>query len=175
MADNRSIVITLKLDNSSENQSDTSNQTNTTRVSNETDKNGAAKAVAAWAVTQAVQVVASEAVAWGEYYLNRELNLRDDYIGQRNKRIAATQINRGISAVSSVASGAIGGFAVGGPVGAVIGGAISLVAQIAGIERSNRQGQEQQSIMLRQMDTQLGFTRSRAGWSLQAASIGEDL
>lgn len=173
--DNRSIVITLKIDNGGFEAIDTSNQTSTTKVSNDTDKNSTAKAVAGYAVAQTMQVVANEALSWAEYYWNRELTLNDDYIGQRNKRIAMTQINRTISAVSGVVSATASGAAVGGWIGAIVGFVIGTGTQIAGIARSNIQGQQQQDIMLRQMDAQLQFTRSRAGWSTQAASIGEDL
>lgn len=173
--DNRSIVITLKIDNSGSEAIDTSNQTSTTKVSNDTDKNSTAKAVAAFAVAQTVQAAVSEGMNWAEYYWNKELMLNDDYIGQRNKRIAMTQINRTISAVSGTISATASGAAVGGPIGAIIGFVIGAGTQIAGIARSNIQGQEQQDIMLRQIDAQLQFTRSRVGWSTQAASIGEDL
>ena len=92
-----------------------------------------------------------------------------------NKNIALMQINRATSAVSTIGSMTASGASVGGWVGAIIGAFIGTVTAGAGIIRSNIQGQEQQDIALRQMDAQLQFTRSRAGWSLQAASIGEDL
>ncbi|MBQ2174962.1 MAG: hypothetical protein II453_07845, partial [Alphaproteobacteria bacterium] len=82
--DNRSIVITLKLD-SGKDSSQGSNPTNTEATQQESDNGSTAKAVAAFAVTQVVQVAANEAVAWAEYYWDRELTLSDDYIGQRNK------------------------------------------------------------------------------------------
>ena len=172
MADNRSVVITLKLDS---NASEETKPTDTSTVKQSTDKNGSMKAVAAFAVAQMAQLAASELVAWGEYYQNKELTLSDDYIGQRNKNIATTQINRAVSAISTIGSMTATGAMTGGWVGAIIGAAIGTATTIAGIARSNIQGQEQQDIMLRQMDAQLGFTRSRAGWSLNAGSIGEDL
>lgn len=171
MKDNRSIVITLKLDNGESNNNDTENQTSAKKKD---DKDNVSKAVAVFAVAHLVQTAASESVAWGEYIWNRELTLKDDYIGQRNKSIATTQINRGISLISNVGTMTASGAAF-GPVGAIIGAAVGAVSGIAGIVRSNLQGQEQQNITLTQMDAQLGFTRSRAGWSTQAASIGEDL
>lgn len=175
MADERSVVITLKLDNNGENPTDTSNQTSTSQTRAENDNNNVALAVAAYAVEEATKVVVGEVINWTEYYINRDLALNDDYIGQRNKTIALTQINRGISLASSLAGSAISGFAVGGIPGALVGLAIGTGAQVASIVRSNQQGQDQQNIMLRQMDAQLGFTRSRAGYSIKAASIGEDL
>lgn len=172
--DNRSIVITLKLDSGNKETAE-NNPTDTSSTQQETDKNSKAKAVAAFAVMQSAQIVASEAVAWGEYYWNRELTLNDDYVGQRNKTIALTQINRGINAVSTIGSMTASGAAVGGWVGAIIGAVIGTGTVVAGIARSNIQGQDQQNIMLKQMNAQLQFTRARTGWSLQAASIGEDL
>ena len=171
-SDNRSIVITLKLDSSGEEQE---KPTNTQATSQKTEKGSSAKAVAMFAVTQAVETIASEAVAWGEYYLNKELTLTDDYIGQRQKNIATTQINRAIGAASTIGSMAASGAAVGGWVGAIVGAVLGTAVAGANILRSNIQGQQQEDIVLRQMNAQLDFTRSRAGWSLKAASIGEDL
>ena len=172
-ADTRSVVITLRLD--SGNESDISEQTNTTKVSNDTDKNGAAKAVAVWAVSNTVQMASSEVVNWTEYFTNKTLVLKDDYIGQRNKNIATTQVNRAISAVSTIGSMTASGAAMGGWIGAVIGAVVGTTSVVFGSVRSNLQGQQQQDILIKQMDAQLGFTRSRAGWSVTAASIGEDL
>lgn len=173
MADNRSIVITLKIDNDT-NATDTSNQTNTNKVSSKEDNDSNSKALAGWAVTQSMQVVASEVINWADYYWNKDIILNDDYIGQRSKQIATTQINRAINTISSVASTTMIG-AHFGPVGAAIGFLIGAGTQVASIARSNIQGQQQQNIQIRQMNAQLDFTRSRAGWSTQAASIGEDL
>lgn len=171
--DNRSIVITLKLDEGQNRENQ--NPTNTASTQQSSDKNSSAKAVASFAVVQAAQLVTNEAVTWAEYYWNKELILNDDYIGQRNKNIALLQISRATNAVTTIGSTAATGAAVGGVAGAIVGAVIGTVTAAAGIVRSNVQGQDQQNIMLRQMDAQLQFTRSRAGWSLQAASIGEDL
>lgn len=171
--DNRSVVITLKLDQGNGDSNDVSNQVNI--GSKKDDKDSTAKMVAKYAVAQVASIATSEMVSWGEYYWNRQLTLTDDYVGQRNKQIAITQINRGINLVSSIGSSVIAGAAVGGVAGAIVGGIVGAATQIASITRSNLQGQDQQNIHLRQMNAQLDFTRSRAGWSLQAASIGEDL
>ena len=172
--DSRSIVITLKLDNTT-NETDTSNQTDGAKVSGESDNDRTSKAVAAFAAAQIMQVVTGEVINWAEYYWNRELTLTDDYIGQRQKQIATTQIARGASAVGTIAGSALAGFDLGGWVGAIIGAVIGASAEVAQTVRSDLQGTDQQNIQLRQMDAQLGFTRSRAGWSTKAASIGEDL
>ena len=173
MADNRSIVITLKLDGGAE-ENDTSQQTDTKQVADKNDKGKKAKAAYKALSIQAGTVALNEVTSWAEYYWNKELMLNDDYIGERNKNVALTQINRGISALSTIGSfTALGASA--GPWGAAIGAVIGTVVAGAGIVRSNVQGKEQQDIMLRQMDAQLSFTRSRAGWSTNAGSIGEDL
>lgn len=174
MADTRSIVITLKLDNGSSSTNPTET-TDTSTVESEMDKNNALKSMA-WALSvRAVEVAANEVIAWAEYEWDKQLSLTDDYIGQRWKRIATTQISRGISAISSVASMTAWGAAAGGSVGAAIGAGLGVTMSIASMARSNIQGKEQQDIHIRQMEAQLGFTRSRAGWSTQAGSIGEDL
>ena len=175
MQDNRSIVITLKIDGGEKNEANTANQTNTSQTKNSTDKDSTAKVIAIWAAKELAETAAREAISWGEYFWNRELVLNDDYIGQRNKNLALTQINRGIGVVSSVASSTIQGAVAGGWIGAIVGFAIGTATQAANIVRSNLQGQLQQDIQIAQMDAQLNFTRSRAGWSTQAASIGEDL
>lgn len=176
-ADKRSVEITLKLDAIGD-ESDTSNQTNTNTNAKNNDKDKSAKAIA-WAfAAREASVIANEVVAWAEYEWNKELTLADDYISQREKRIAMTQINRSISVSTSILSSAATGAAMAGPfaaVGAVVGAAIGTVNQAVSIVRSNYQSRDQQDIAMRQLDAQLGFTRSRVGWSLQAASIGENL
>ena len=174
MADERSVVITLKLDTDSD-QEAAQNPTNTQATQQKNEKGSTAKVVAIFAAKQAVETIVSEGMAWGEYQLNKQLTLVDDYIGQRNKNIAMTQINRGIGVASTITSMAATGAQLGGPWGAAIGAIIGAGVSAAGIARSNIQGQQQEDIMLRQMNAQLDFTRSRAGWSLKAASIGEDL
>lgn len=171
--DNRSIVITLKLDSGEGVLQE--KPTDTTSTQQKTDKGSTAKAIAAFAAVQATQIATNEVVAWGEYYWNKELTLNDDYVGQRNKNLAITQINRGINVISTIGSMTASGAAVGNWVGAIVGAVLGTATAVAGIARSNIQGQEQQDIALKQMDAQLQFTRSRAGWSTKAASIGEDL
>lgn len=178
MADNRSVVITLKLDKGGT-ELDVKNQTggvggSSSSGATQNAKDKASKAAYKALVVQAVSVVASEVVAWADYAWNRQLTLTDDYIGQRQKNIAMQQINTGISAVSSTLSGAAIGSAA-GPIGAVIGAVIGFTSVALQSVRSNIQGQDQQSIMLRQMESQLDYTRARAGYSTKAASIGEDL
>lgn len=177
MADSRSILITLKLDSSggASEGTDVSSATGSApTVSSSSDSSAAAKAAYTGLAFQALGIAVSEGVAWAEYYCDKNLVLIDDYIGQRNKQIATTQINRGISAISTIGNFALVGSKA-GPWGALIGAAVGTTVVGFSIARSNIQGQEQQNIMLNQMNAQLQFTRSRAGWSTHAASIGEDL
>ena len=174
--DKRSIEITLKLNDAADDDSNVSAKTDTSNKSNDKDKS--VKAIATAFVLREAEVLANEIIAQAEYVWDRDLMLQDDYIGQREKRIALTQIKRGISVGTGILSSAAAGAALAGPAapaGAVIGAVLGTVNQVFGIVRSNYQGQDQQNIMLRQMNAQLDFTRSRAGWSLNAASIGEDL
>lgn len=172
--DNRSVVITLKLDNGGE-QTDTSQQTNTSAAANNSDKNGSAKAIAAFAAVEMVRMATSEVVSCADFFATNELSLRDDYVGQRNKQIALTHINRVASAGATIVSSAAQGAMIGGPVGAIVGAALGTIFVGVSTLRSNFEGETNQKIHLEQMDAQLQFTRSRAGWSLKAASIGEDL
>ena len=88
MADSRSIVITLKLDKSSGSEdTDISSKTSTKSSSSSSDKDSTAKAIATFAAVQIVQEVAQEAVAWGEYYWNKELILNDDILGKEIKAL----------------------------------------------------------------------------------------
>ena len=173
MADNRSIVITLKL-KSADDKSDVNNQVDTQKTEEESDNDKKSKSAYAALALQVGSTAINEVAAWAEYYWNKELTLTDDYIGQRNKNIALTQIGRAVNVVTTTGSWAAMGAAL-GPVGAIIGGILGAAVSVSGIVRSNVQGQEQEDIAIRQMNAQLSFTRSRAGWSLEAASIGEDL
>ena len=175
MADTRSITITLKLDKSGDNEADTTNQTGSTSETKSNDKGSQAKAIAAYAATQLGSMAVSELSNWAEYYWNRELTLSDDYIAQRSKQIALTQINRTVNMMTTIGSSTAQGAMTGGWVGAIVGLLLGTTQVVSGVVRSNVQGQDQQNIRLKQMDAQLQFTRSRAGWSTHAASIGEDL
>lgn len=175
MADNRSITITLKLDKSADNEADTNNQTGSTPEAKSNDKGSQGKAIAAYAAVQMLQLVASEVTAWADFYWNKELTLTDDYIAQREKNIATTHVNRVTSYVNTIGNSAMQGAMIGGTAGAVVGAIIGTVSVISNVVRSNEQGQQQQDLQIKQLDAQLSFTRSRAGWSTHAASIGEDL
>lgn len=123
-----------------------------------------------------VSAATNELISWTMYDINKQLDLNDDYIGQRNLQIAQTLISKGGSIVMQAVSGAITGATFGGGVpGAIIGAVVGAGIGIAHQAIETTKSMEQQEIRLRQMDAQLDFQRQRAGWSLKAASIGEDL
>ena len=171
--DNRSIVITLKLDQGDSKVEE--NPTDTNGAQKSSDKDGSKKAITAYIAAQVSKMIANEVIDWAEYFWNKELTLNDDYVGQRNKRIALTQISRATNVVTTVGSMASSGAAIGRGWGALAGAIVGVVVSAVNSVRSNVQGWDQQQLQLRQLDAGLKFTRSRAGWSLQAASIGEDL
>lgn len=170
MADTKEIIVTLKVEGT-----DTEKEPSVDVGSPESDKtDSTAKATYKTMAVQAANIVIGEAVAWADYLWEKELILNDDYVGQREKRIALQYLNKSISYATAIASGAAMGSAA-GPVGAVIGAVIAGIGVAAGTIRENQQAMDQQQIMINQMNAQLNFTRQRAGWSLEAASIGEDL
>ena len=174
MASEKEIVVTLKADNSVSNV-DNSAEIEKVKKPAETETGNAGLALAkAYALKMGEQAL-NEAITWGEYYWNKELVLADDYIGQRNKNIAIQLINKGVSTAGGLISGGLTGAAIGGPVGAVVGVAFAAVTSIVSTVSDIFRKQDEQNIKLRQMDAQLSYTRQRAGWSLEAASIGEDL
>lgn len=176
MADTKEILVRLKVDETSNEEADVSNQVGTSNeATNKNDKDKGSKALATYLVTQSLSVAASEVVSWAEYYWNRELTLNDDYIGQREKNIAMTQINRGISFASTIGSMTATGASLGGSWGALAGAILGTISGTVSIVRSNIQGADQQNIAIRQSNAQLDFTRARAGWSTSAASIGDNL
>lgn len=176
MADTKEILVRLKVDETSNEEADVSNQVNTSNESaTKNDKSKGSKALATYLVTQSLSMVTSEVVSWAEYYWNRTLTLTDDYVGQREKNIAMTQINRAISFASTIGSTAATGALFGGPWGAVAGAIVGAISGTVSIVRSDIQGKDQQDIAIRQANAQLDFTRARAGWSTSAASIGDNL
>lgn len=173
-ADNRSIVITLKL-KTEESEASVDNQTDTEKVAAAGDNDSAKKAAYAGLAIRAAATLGNEVAGWAEYYYNQDLQLEDDYIGQRNKQIATTHINRAASSVGRIGSWTAQGAMAGGWVGAIVGFVIGTTFEVANVGHSNAKGRQQQEIQIRQLNAQMNYTRSRAGWSLQAASIGEDL
>ena len=122
----------------------------------------------------AISTAASEAISWANFELDKHFDLKDDYIGQRNLNIATQAVNWGISSASTIASATLMGASF-GPVGAAIGAALGTATVAVRTARSNMQAMEQQTIGLNKMEAQLDYTRQRSGYSLKAASIGENL
>lgn len=154
---------------------DVSSTTKTASGKEEGNDNSVAGAAAAFAAIQLVSIAARDVVTWTNYEWDKALQLNDDYIGQRNKAILNTAISKTTSAIGSIAASTAAGASVGGVWGAAIGFAIGTVSAVGNIHLANYQAMDQQNIQIRQMEAQLGFTRSRQGWSTEAGSIGEDL
>lgn len=118
------------------------------------------------AINQAYKRIKNMAISNVDYLFNRHYNLTDDYIGQRTYNVAKNIVTKAHGMYMSIAAG----FATGGPVGAAITAAISIGSTIIDIAKNF----DEQNIMLKQMDTQLEYTRQRAGYSLTSGSVGEN-
>ena len=177
MAETRDITITIKGENGGGNNSidlDVSEKVDASKKASKNSNSSMAKAAFANMALQAARVVTDELISWGDYQIDKYMNLHDDYIGQRNMNVATHYINGAISAGSTIASAAMMGAAA-GPWGAAIGALVGAGIAASRAIKSNIQANDQQNIQLKQLDLQLQYTRRRAGWSTHAASIGEDL
>lgn len=108
------------------------------------------------------QTLLSEAL----YEVNKYFDLTDNVEGKRNLNIAIGMAHRGTNVLTSTLIGA----QIGGVPGAVVGFVASSINEAITIY----QGYDQQNIQLRQLNTQLEYTRERAGYSLTSGSIGEN-
>lgn len=108
------------------------------------------------------QTLLSEAL----YEVNKYFDLTDNVEGKRNLNIAIGMAHRGTTVLSSTLIGA----QIGGVPGAVVGFVASSISEAINVY----QGYDQQNIQLRQLNTQLEYTRERAGYSLTSGSIGEN-
>ena len=108
------------------------------------------------------QTLLSEAL----YEVNKYFDLTDNVEGKRNLNIAMGIVHRGTNVLTSTLIGA----QIGGVPGAVVGFVASSINEAINIY----QGYDQQNIQLRQLNTQLEYTRERAGYSLTSGSIGEN-
>ena len=173
MADERKIVIVLKAENDTNAQEEkvsTGTEENTKQT-----KGQIAVAVVAWAVKELLSTAASEALNWAMFEVDKNLMLKDDYIGQRNKRIALQCINRTASNINTIYGSTASGAALGGAGGAIVGFLVGTAHVVSSTVRENVQNNFMQNVQLAQMNAQLSYTRQRSGWSTNAASIGEDL
>lgn len=179
MADSKEIKIVLETVNGSSSGMDSGDtervdaQVSAQATSESSGKSQGKAAYGAMAI-QAANFAVNEVMNWISYNINKELNLNDDYIGQRNLAIATQAVNWAVSSASTIGSMAMVGAAA-GPIGAAVGAVVGGAMVAASTVRQNMQAMDQQNIMLNQMQAQLDFTRNRAGWSTKAASIGEDL
>lgn len=108
------------------------------------------------------QTLLSEAL----YEANKYFDLTDNVEGKRNLNIAMGMVHRGATVLTSTLIGA----KIGGVPGAVVGFVASSISEAINIY----QGYDPQNIQLRQLNTQLEYTRERAGYSLTSGSIGEN-
>ena len=108
------------------------------------------------------QTLLSEAL----YEVNKYFDLTDNVEGKRNLNIAVGMVHRGATVLTSTLIGA----QIGGVPGAVVGFVASSINEAINIY----QGYDPQNIQLRQLNTQLEYTRERAGYSLTSGSIGEN-
>lgn len=174
MADERKIVIVLKTEGGNggaTGAAEEQEQESPAELSSKSTK----IAIAAMAAKQILSTAVSEGLQWANYEIDKNLNLDDNYIAQREKNIALQLIGKAGSFASTIFSSTAAGAIVGNVPGAIIGFILGTAQAVSSTVRENIQSYEQQDIMLRQMDAQLSYTRQRAGWSTSAASIGEDL
>ena len=115
---------------------------------------------------EAFQYAKQVAINEARYEINKNFALRDDYVGQRDLNITLGVVSKVYSVGTAVVSGAI----IGGPIGAGIALAGSLVAE--GVQVY--QNLDQQNIKIAQLNAQLDYNRVRAGYSLTAGSVGDN-
>lgn len=101
-----------------------------------------------------------------KYQVNKYFSTRDDYIGQRNYNAAMSMANMVVGLGSSV----LAGFMVGGPVGAIVAGATSVLSTAVSVYNTL----DAQNLKVDQMNAQLSYTRQRSGYSLTSGSTGEN-
>lgn len=124
---------------------------------------------------QIANQIVNEGIDIAEFHINREFNLTDNYIAQRDYSIATQMVSQAANKVASIASWTATGAQIGGPWGAVAGFAIGSGFAIFDTVKGNIQADRIQRDMINIREASLDFTRSRAGWSTKAGSIGEDL
>ena len=175
-ADERKVVIWLKSEDSNGGQKDNASPEDNKVNPEENANKSPSAAIAIFAAERLASAITSEALNWAKFEIDKSLNLDDNYMAQRDLSIALQLIGKETSFMSTIVGFAVSGAMIGGgPIGAAVGAAIGTAVSIASTVRENTQSIIQEDIMLRQMESQLSYTRQRAGWSTKAASIGEDL
>lgn len=162
MAETREIVITIKEKQDKQNI-DTSNIT-TSNVSKIDNSN--ISTTTSVLLNQALESAKQDINRIVSYEIQKNFNLTDNYIGERNLNNAKQVVSRASKIGVSIATG----FATGGIVGAIVVAGLEAIS--LGID--TYQNQENQNIKLRQNDLQLSFSRQRSGYSLISNSIGEN-
>lgn len=174
MADTREVKIILETRGGTGGEAERVDNETASAATQQTESSSSGKQAAGALISIIASEAINEGVAWASYYINRDLNLNDDYIGQRNLQIATKAINWGVSSAGTIASTTMMGASF-GPIGAAVGALVGVGMVAAKTGRENAQAMDQQNIMLNQMQAQLDYTRQRSGWSTKAASIGENL
>lgn len=132
-------------------------------------KQQAVTTVAVQLAEKALQEVVNLALGEIDYRIQRSFYLKDNYIGQRNYQIAKAQVN------SLVSWGVTVGTMIYtmGPIGLATA-AIYTSAKAIHNMLNYAHTIEEQDITRLQLDANLQFNRTRAGYSLTAGSIGEN-
>lgn len=178
MADSRKVVIEIvgKSEDSSKPGANMSEPVKTeSGFSSFSNSSNVGVATAVFAVKESLQTVSSLVADMVVYEFNKSFALNDDYIGDRNKNFALKIMSQTSNTITTTLSMAAQGAMIGGPVGAVVGAAVGFIGSMASNAIQTSHAMDSQNIMLNKMDAQMSFTRQRAGWSVNAASIGEDL
>lgn len=115
---------------------------------------------------QVFNEVKSIVVNEAKYEVGKYFDLHDDYVGERDLNIAMTIV----SDVASIGKATLIGAQTGGLAGASVGFILASATQIVNVY----QNLDKQSIKIKQLDTQLQYSRTRAGYSLTSESIGEN-
>ena len=164
MADERYIRIAIV------NEKTDNNATSSTEAKTAKPKSGGAsskmsKVASAYIARSIVNNTISSVISATEYHFEKQWQLDDDYISQRTYTIAKNFITASMGAVSTIAVG----FSTAGIAGGILATAYEAINTGMNIYKNY----DQQSIKIKQMDAQLDYTRVRAGYSVQAESIGE--
>lgn len=132
-------------------------------------KSQAMTTIAVQLAESVIQKTVQVAIGEIDYRIQRGFYLKDDYIGQRNYQIAKAQVASAAQfAVSSAAMLATMGAA------ALPMIAVSAVMTVTKNALQYNHAIEEQDYQIRQLDANLQFNRTRAGYSLTSGSIGEN-
>lgn len=114
--------------------------------------------------------IAGIAISEIDYRIQRGFYLKDDYIGQRNYQIAKAQV----MAVASTAAMVGANMVAYGPIAGSIKSVIDIGMRVGKNVQAYQHANEEQNYQIKQLDANLRFNRTRAGYSLTSGSIGEN-